>query len=359
MSNLKKTSLHQKHLDLQAKMVDFGGWEMPIQYKNLKEEVVAVRENAGVFDVSHMGEFYITGKDALNFIDYAVTNDIKAANNGKAVYSPLCDSNGKIIDDLIVYKISEQEIFVCVNAANIDKDFQALESIKAKFDCELKNLSADYSLLALQGPKSFELLKSIVDEVQDIEYYSIQLLETIKDQKSFIARTGYTGEDGFEIFGSHEFIANLWGKLIDAGVEPCGLGSRDVLRLEVCFPLYGNELNQDITPLDAGLKWTVKMNKEDFVGKSALESYAAKYQLVKLSLDKGIPRAGYEVENEKGESIGVITSGTQSVVLKKGIALARVDKNLYQDSEKLNINIRGKLYPAEINKKPFVTGGHK
>lgn len=359
MSNLNQTSLHAAHLELGAKMVDFGGWDMPIQYKNLKDEVLAVRNNVGVFDVSHMGEFLVTGPEALSYVDFMVTNDIQGAATGKAVYSPLCREDGTIIDDLIVYKFSEEEIFICVNAANIDKDFTWFEKHKENFDCKLQNLSDQYSLLALQGPKSYQILKECISEAADIEYYSISEFKSDSPVKSFIARTGYTGEDGFEIFADHTTIKNLWCLLIDKGVEPCGLGARDVLRLEVCYPLYGNELNDEITPLDAGLKWTVKLNKEQFLGKETLAQHQPNFRTLKLILEKGIPRAGYAVENQSGEQIGVVTSGTQSVVLKKGIAMARIDKKLYQDEEKLNINIRGRQYAAQVNKKPFVTGGHK
>lgn len=358
MENLNKTSLHKQHLELKAKMVNFGGWDMPIQYQNLKEEVIAVRENIGVFDVSHMGEFLVEGEQALEFVDYMVPNDIDGAEVGKAIYSPLCREDGTIIDDLIVYKVSPSKLFICVNAANIEKDFSWFQSKASSFNCELKNLSDEYSLLALQGPNSFKILSEIIKELEDIEYYSIQTLNQA-DLFSFVARTGYTGEDGFEIFGSHTYITKLWNQLIEKGVKPCGLGARDVLRLEVCYPLYGNELNDEITPLDCGLKWTVKFNKQKFLGKETLESYHPKYRLLKLSLEKGIPRSGYSVEDEKGNVVGTVTSGTMSVTAGKGIALARIEKNKYQDEDKLNINIRGKLYSAEINKKPFVTGGHK
>lgn len=359
MSELKRTSLYQKHLELKAKMVDFGGWEMPIQYQNLKEEVISVRERVGVFDVSHMGEFYVTGRQALDFVDYIVTNDIRSAAPGKAIYSPMLNEQGGIVDDLIVYKVSDSELFICVNAANIEKDFSAMSQFASKFDCKFENLSQNYSLLALQGPQSFQVLKELLPEINDIGYYSIQILESEKEVKSFIARTGYTGEDGFEIFGSHNFIERLWSEMMDKGVQPCGLGSRDVLRLEACFSLYGNELNDELTPLETGLKWTVKMAKDDFVGKKALSESEPRYRLVKLSLEKGIPRAGYPVEDDNGQQIGVITSGSMSVCLGKGIALARLDKNLYQDSEKLNINIRNKIYPAVVNKKPFISGRTK
>ena len=355
----QRTALYDEHVQAGAKMVDFAGWDMPIQYKNLKEEVKAVRENVGVFDVSHMGEFFVEGKDALRFVDYLVTNDIKGSALKKAIYSPLCREDGTIIDDLIVYKLSETKLMICVNAANITKDFEWMQSKLEGFDCSLTNRSSDFSLLAIQGPKTFEVLKSIDLEfsIEDIEYYSIQ--EGLAgDTPVLLARTGYTGEDGFEVFGPHDYIKRLWTKLMDAGVAPCGLGSRDVLRLEVCYPLYGHELNDEVTPLDCGLKWTVKMNKEAFIGKSFLEGYDPQYRLIKLSLDKGIPREGYLVESND-QVIGKITSGTMSVALSKGIAIARVDKKLYSSENLINVDIRGKKYPANIQTKAFVNGGHK
>jgi aminomethyltransferase len=352
-----KTALYEAHKALGAKLVDFAGWEMPIQYENLKKEVQAVRENVGVFDVSHMGEFFVEGSEALDFVDYLVTNDIKNSEISKAIYSPLCREDGTIIDDLIVYKISHDKLMICVNAANIQKDFKWMQEHIEKFNCTLTNKSEDYSLLALQGPKSFEILKSIDMgfEVKDMDYYSIQT----GPKNILIARTGYTGEDGFEIFGDHTTIKMIWTRLMELNVTPCGLGARDVLRLEVCYPLYGQELNDDLTPLDAGLKWTVKFDKEDFIGKQFLMNYYPKYQLLKIILDKGIPRIGYAVENASGKKIGEITSGTMSVVISKGVALARVEKILYSNEEKLSIDIRGRKYSAQINKKPFVAGGHK
>ncbi len=356
----QRTSLYDEHVKLSAKIVDFAGWEMPIQYKNLKAEVEAVRSNVGVFDVSHMGEFFIEGNEALKFTDFLVTNDIANAELGKAIYSPLCREDGTIIDDLIVYKISENYIMICVNASNIDKDFDWIESQIEGFDCTLKNRSHEFSLLAVQGPNTVKALKSIDlgCELKDIDYYSLQV-EKLDMQEIIFARTGYTGEDGFEIFGPHKYIQNLWSQLVSIGAEPCGLGSRDVLRLEVGYPLYGNELNDEVTPLDSGLKWTVKMSKTDFIGKKALMDYKPNFRLVKLSLDKGIPREGYQVENEAGTILGQVTSGSMSVVLKKGIAIARIKKDLYDAENQFFIDIRGKKYKAELNKKPFVAGGHK
>jgi aminomethyltransferase len=351
-----KTFLYEKHLELGAKMVDFAGFQMPIQYKNLKDEVLAVRESLGMFDVSHMGEFFVRGKDATAFVDYIITNDFKSLKIGKAIYSPLCNEQGMMLDDLIAYKISEEEVLICVNASNIDKDFNWINKYSNDFDIKLTNESQNYSLIAVQGPKTFETLKQI-DELKsiiDCDYYSVQTIEN----RFILARTGYTGEDGFEIFASHEDISLLWNKLLALNAVPCGLGARDVLRLEVCFPLYGNELNEELTPLDCGLKWTTKLNKESFVGKEALTKYSPKYKLIKLELAKGIPRTGYKVLLGDTE-IGEITSGSQSVVLQKGIALARVQKEIDTNEQDLFVEIRNKKYNAKKVTKPFVVGGHK
>lgn len=353
MSNFK-THLYDEHVKLNAKIVPFAGWDMPVQYTSVKDEVNAVRQNVGMFDVSHMGEFFVTGPDALKFVDYLLTNDIVSADNGKAIYSPLCRDNGTVIDDLIVYKFSSERILICVNASNIDKDFTWMKSKLSGFNCELTNRSSDYSLIALQGPKSFEVLKKAFPELADIEYYSVTEIG------SFIfARTGYTGEDGFEIFGTHNEIKELWSKFLSLGVVPCGLASRDVLRLEVCYPLYGHELNDELTPYDATLGWTVKGAKEKFIGKEALASKPAKFKLVKLQLEKGIPRDGYSVVNAKGEVIGVVSSGTMSVTTNKGIALARIEIDKVPADDVFLVDIRNKHYEAQLFKKPFVTGGHK
>lgn len=353
MSNFK-THLYDEHVKLNAKIVPFSGWDMPVQYTSVKDEVNAVRQKAGMFDVSHMGEFFVSGPDALRFVDFILTNDISAAANGKAVYSPLCREDGTIIDDLIVYKFSSEKILICVNASNIDKDFSWMQSKLAGFNCELINKSDDYSLIALQGPESFKVMKTIFPHFQDIEYYSV-----IESDPFIFARTGYTGEDGFEIFGNHQDIIALWGKFLGLGVVPCGLASRDVLRLEVCFPLYGHELSDEVTPYDAGLGWTVKLTKENFIGRQALSQKTIKYKLVKLLLDKGIPRDGYPVLNALGEVIGTVTSGTMSVTINKGIALARIDIDKVPSDDVFSIDIRNKSYPAQLYKKSFVTGGHK
>ena len=247
-----KTHLYDEHVKLGAKIVPFAGWDMPVQYTSVKDEVQAVRQSVGVFDVSHMGEFFVEGPDAELFVDHLVTNDILNAPSGKAIYSPLCRHNGTVIDDLIVYKLSPGRVLVCVNASNIDKDFSWFKENHKNFNCRLENRSGDFSLLAIQGPKSFETLRTLVNELPDIDYYSV-IESSLENNPIIIARTGYTGEDGFEVFGSHQSIISLWKKLKEQNVTPCGLAARDVLRLEVCYPLYGHELNDELTPYDASL----------------------------------------------------------------------------------------------------------
>lgn len=357
--SIQKTSLHEEHLALNAKMAPFAGFDMPLQYSSVKEEVLAVRKNAGVFDVSHMGEFLVEGEDAIKFVDYIMTNDFKNAEMLKAVYSPLCRDNGTVIDDMICYKLGEKRVLICVNASNIQKDWDWINSKKGSFSVVLKNQSDDYSLLALQGPESEDILKKagILGNV-DFPYYSI--LETnFQGEALIIARTGYTGEDGFEIFSSHAFAKKFWKELLSKGVKPCGLAARDVLRLEVCYPLYGHELSDEVTPLDAGLSWTVKMDKADFIGKAALADYKPKFQLVRLSLEKGIPREGYAVLDAQSNTIGKVTSGTMSVVTGKGIAMALVEKDKNPKDKKYLINIRNQNYEANFHPKAFITGGHK
>lgn len=353
-----KTHLYDEHVKLGAKIVPFAGWDMPVQYTSVKDEVLAVRQNVGVFDVSHMGEFFLEGDDAEQFADQLVTNDIVGAPTGKAIYSPLCREDGTVIDDLIVYKLSPGRVLICVNASNIEKDYNWIKSKHVGFKCKLSNRSDVFSLLALQGPKAFSILQPLLKELPDIEYYSV-FESSFEGLPVIIARTGYTGEDGFEIFGSHETIKSLWQKFMSLKVVPCGLAARDVLRLEVCYPLYGHELNDEVNPYDAGLGWTVKGAKTKFVGKEKLASKPAKYKLVKLVLEKGIPREGYPVLNSNNEPIGTVTSGTMSVMLNKGIAFARIQIDKAPADEVFIVDIRQKPYPAQLTKKPFVTGGHK
>lgn len=356
---IQKTSLHEEHIYLNAKMAPFAGFDMPLQYSSVKEEVIAVRNHAGIFDVSHMGEFFVTGPEAIKFVDFIVTNDFKNAENLKAVYSPLCRENGTVIDDLIAYKLAEDRVLICVNASNIEKDWEWISSKISNFNCTITNKSDDYSLIALQGPESEKIIREFgILKVNDFPYYSI-IETTFEGEQLIVARTGYTGEDGFEVFSSHTFAKIFWKKLLSIGVKPCGLAARDVLRLEVCYPLYGHELNDEVTPLDAGLAWTVKLSKEAFIGKSALMDYKPRFQLVKLSLERGIPREGYDVLDSNNNVIGKVTSGTMSVVTGKGVAMALVSKDKNPKDKKYIINIRNTNYEANYHTKAFITGGHK
>jgi len=258
-----------------------------------------------------------------------------------------------IIDDLIVYKTAKNKSLICVNASNIEKDFSWLALQAKKFDAEITNNSNEYSLIALQGPDSVKNLSQLIKFNHDLPYYGVEVIGDI-----VLARTGYTGEDGFEIFGNHNTIQDLWHKFYKIGVTPCGLASRDVLRLEVGYPLYGQDLNQTLTPFDCGLKWTVKMDKAEFVGKNALQNYAPKYKLIKLSMDKGVPRPGYKVFCNN-EEIGEITSGTHSVVLDKGIAMALIQSQVKLEGKVLTVAVRNNQFEANYQSKAFVNGGHK
>ncbi len=349
-----RTSLYQEHLNLKAKIVDFAGFEMPIQYSSVKEEVLKVREHVGMFDVSHMGEFFVTGNQAEDFVDHLVTNDIKAAPWGKAIYSPLCRPDGTIIDDLIVYKLKPDRILICVNASNIKKDYNWMMENKGSFDVELTNSSDIYSLIALQGPLSESVLRKIYPDMPKLDYYS-----AIEFQDIILARTGYTGEDGFEIFSNHGKIKDLWQQFLKLGVVPCGLASRDVLRLEVCYPLYGHELTDEVTPLDSNLNWTVKMNKKSFIGKDFLATYKPKYKLVKFTCEKAIPRDGYKIFNQDQIEVGQVVSGTMSVTLNLGIAQARIASHLYKTDDQFFVEIRQNKWPLKMTTKPFVSGGLK
>ncbi|MCB9060658.1 MAG: glycine cleavage system aminomethyltransferase GcvT [Halobacteriovoraceae bacterium] len=359
--NLKKTSLFEEHVKLNAKMVPFAGYSMPVQYTSVKNEVYAVRNNCGVFDVSHMGEFFVTGKDAISFVDYLMTNSFASVPMNKAVYSPLCRHDGTIIDDFIAYKLTPERVLLCVNASNIEKDWKWITSVQneKQFDIELINSSAEYSLLAVQGSKTIENLEKIGLEIEhNLPYYSATEGH-FQNSLVIIARTGYTGEDGFEIFIKNEMVETIWKKLIENKVIPCGLAARDVLRLEVCYPLYGHELSDDVLPNECNLNWTIKPEGRDFIGKNSILNSQQRSKLVKISLDKGIPREGYPVTLEDKTNIGVVTSGTMSPTLNKGIALARLNIEKFDSTKPIFVDIRGKLFPAKIQVKPFYVLGAK
>lgn len=362
----KQTFLHDKHVALGARMVDFAGWDMPVQYSSIIDEHKTVREAVGLFDVSHMGEVIVYGEDALPYLNKLVPQDVTKLVDSKAVYCQLTNKQGGIIDDLIIYKLEDKKYLIIANASRIDEDLNWMVRNKCGFDVSIVNESHNYSLLAVQGPKACELIKSL--GVNDLPpFFSIKRGELF-NINLWISRTGYTGEDGVEIMVRNEFSEYLWDKLLDAGkefgIKPIGLGARDTLRLEAALHLYGNDLDENTTPIEAGLAWSVCKNKtEDYNGKARIEEQlknGVEKKLIGLKmLDKSIARHGYDVfyNNEK---IGVITSGGISPIRGDNIALAYI-KNLdnLAVGSTIQVSIREKLHDAEIVKRPFVEKKNK
>ena len=348
---MRTLPLSEQHKKLTANFAEFGGFEMPMQYSSAKDEALSVRESCGIFDVSHMGEFFITGPQAAKFVQYLITNEIESAPNGSAVYSPLCRNDGTIIDDLIAYKITNENILICVNAANQGKDREWIEKNMGSFDCKLNDRSHEFCLLAIQGPKAHEYTQKLglPQEIHNLKSFQI-----FSENDLHISRTGYTGEDGFEIFCSANKAEDIWKKAMDLKITPCALAARDVLRLEACLPLYGQDLSDHVTPLESALKWTVKMDKKDFLGKAALEKLTPTSRLIKISLEKGIPRQGHKIIDDQNQQLGEVTSGTYSPLLSKGIALARVDKEKWSDEKKSFVSVRNKTYAFKRHKKSFL-----
>lgn len=362
----KQTFLHDKHVALGARMVDFAGWDMPVQYSSIIDEHKTVREAVGLFDVSHMGEVIVYGEDALPYLNKLVPQDLTKLVDLKAVYCQLTNKQGGIIDDLIIYKLEDKKYLIIANASRIDEDLNWMVRNKCGFDVSIVNESHNYSLLAVQGPKACELIKSL--GVNDLPpFFSIKRGELF-NINLWISRTGYTGEDGVEIMVRNEFSEYLWDKLLEAGkefgIKPIGLGARDTLRLEAALHLYGNDLDENTTPIEAGLAWSVCKNKtEDYNGKARIEEQlknGVEKKLIGLKmLDKSIARHGYDVfyNNEK---IGVITSGGISPIRGDNIALAYI-KNLdnLAVGSTIQVSIREKLHDAEIVKRPFVEKKNK
>lgn len=358
---MKLTKFNQMHKKLGAKMVEFAGYEMPIQYSSIIAEHKAVRNSVGVFDVSHMGEVFVTGKDAEKFVQYITINDASKLFPGRVQYSAMCYPDGGIVDDLLVYKISNEQFLLVINASNIEKDFKWMNESN-KFGVELSNQSDDYSLLAIQGPNSLKTLQKLSDKDINLEYYHFTHLR-IADIEMIVSRTGYTGELGFELYfkGEEKDTENLWNKIFEAGkefnIQPAGLASRDSLRLEMGFCLYGNDIDQTTNPLEAGLGWITKLNKPEFIGQPTLlkiKEDGVTRKLVALTSDqKTFPRHGYEISSN-GNKIGHITSGTVSPVTEKPIALGYVQKDFSNIGTSVNFLIRDKEIPAEIVKLPFV-----
>lgn len=361
MSQLKRTPLFEVYKDYGAKTIDFGGWDLPVQFSSIKEEHEAVRTKAGLFDVSHMGEIEVKGTDSLKYLQKMMTNDISKLKNSGAQYTAMCYENGGTVDDLLVYKIEDDHYLLVVNASNIEKDFNWLQD-HAEGNVELKNLSEDMAQLAIQGPLAEKVLQKLAGtNLSDIGFFKFQQDVDLKGKKALVSRTGYTGEDGFEVYCDAKDAAALWNEILEAGKEegvlPCGLGARDTLRFEANLALYGQELSPDITPLEAGIGFAVKVNKEaDFIGKEVLKNQKENGVPRKLAgiemIDRGIPRHGYPVY--KGEElIGEVTTGTQSPTLKKNIGLVLIKKEHAELGTELEVEIRGKRLKARIEATPF------
>ena len=361
----KRTCLYEQHVALGAKMVSFGGFEMPLQYSDIVDEHQAVRQHCGVFDVSHMGEVLVSGREAERFVQHIFTNDITGAPVGKIYYGMMLHENGGTIDDLLVYKMGENEFFLVINAANIDKDYAWITSQQEGFDVKVENQSEYYGQLAVQGPEAEAVVEKYLGlACKELVFYTVKTLE-YGGETLIISRTGYTGEDGFEIYGSHQFTVEAWQKLMDSGVvKPCGLGCRDTLRFEVGLPLYGDELSDEITPLEAGLGMFVKLKTEiDFIGRAALVAQKAAgltRKLVGIELEgKAIPRHGYEVENEEGKVVGTVTTGYNTPSTGKSVCIAMVDISCATLGTPLNVRIHRKLHGGVVTKKRFYDKSYK
>ena len=360
-NNIKKTPLYDAHIELGAKIVDYYSFKMPLQYDSIISEHKNVRNGAGIFDISHMGEILIDGKGATGFVQKIITNDVGNLPDGKAVYSPICDEEGGTIDDVIVYKYNSERYMLVVNCGTTKRDLKWINEFKTD-DTNINDLSDKLSLLAVQGPKSEEIIRLVFGE-KCTSLSRFQFIDvTENEMKLTVSRTGYTGEDGFEIFVSNSNCVKLWNILLekgkDIGLKPTGLGARDTLRLEAGYLLYGNEIDDFTTPMEAGIGWTVKFDKRDFLSKDSLlrqNKYGLKRKLIAFKmLDKGIPRTDNEIVH-CDNVIGKVTSGTFSPTLEIGIGFGYVLNRIAEQKSEISVRIRDKDFPAEIVSTPFVT----
>jgi len=373
---LKRTALFSAHQKLGAKLIDFGGWEMPVQYTSITDEHLAVRRAAGIFDISHMGEVTVSGAGAETFLNLALTNDLRKLASGEGQYTLMCNERGGVIDDLYAYKLSTGVYFLIINASRIEPDVTWLQAQAAKFpgDLKLTDASHNYSAIAVQGPRVKEFINAVipgaslsamrVNAVTDLKKNQIGGFK-FEIHSVLVSRTGYTGEDGFEIVGSDESIQHLWDKFLAVGqpfgLKPAGLGARDTLRTEVCYPLYGHELDETTTPIEAGVGFFVSLDKGEFIGRSVLTEQKAtgvKKKLVafKMTEKSAPPRPHYPVW-ANGVNVGIITSGTQSPSLNLGIGMGYVPPESAKPDTKIEIEIRGRHFAAVVVPKPiFKTG---
>lgn len=354
----KKTCLYDKHVALGALISPFGGFDMPIQYTNIIDEHQAVRQHCGVFDVSHMGEVLVSGKDAERYVNHIFTNDVRNIPNGKILYGMMCYEDGGVVDDLLVYKMADDKFFLVINAANIDKDWAWIQQQSKGFDITLDHQSDQYGELAIQGPDAEQVMEQVLGiPCKELVFYTFKTIDDI-----IVSRTGYTGEDGFEIYAAPNAIRTYWDQLMAANIKPCGLGCRDTLRFEVGLPLYGDELSESITPIMAGLGIFVKLDKEEFIGKDALarqKAEGAPKKLVGIELhDKAIPRHGYAVIKD-GNIIGEVTTGYHSISTDKSVCMALIDSAYAALDTDVEIQIRKKTFPGTVCKKRFYDKHYK
>ena len=356
--NNKRTCLYDKHVALGALISPFGGFDMPIQYSNITDEHQAVRQHCGVFDVSHMGEVLVSGTDAERYVNHIFTNNVEGLAVGKILYGMMCYENGGVVDDLLVYKMADDRFFLVINAANIDKDWAWIQLQAEGFNVTLDNQSDYYGQLAVQGPEAECIMEEILNlPCSELTFYTFKTMGDV-----IVSRTGYTGEDGFEIYATPDYINQCWDKLMAAGVTPCGLGCRDTPRFEVGLPLYGDELSAEITPIMAGLGMFVKLDKEEFVGCDALAKQKAEgvaQKLVGIELqDKAIPRHGYTVMKD-GQPIGTVTTGYHTISTDKSVCMALIDSQYAPLGTELEVQIRKKVFPGTVVKKRFYDKHYK
>jgi aminomethyltransferase len=354
-TSLKRTPLYECHVEAGARLVDFAGWEMPVQYQGVIEEHRAVRTAAGMFDVSHMGEVRVQGPEAEAFLQGLTPNDVSRLAPGRAHYSGLLTDKGTYVDDLLIYRLGAEEFLVVVNASNADRDFEWIAS-RAGSGVRVANESDRWALIAFQGPKAVEILRPLMTPGADaLKYYGF-LQGEVAGRPAILSRTGYTGEDGFELYLRPEDAPAVWRRLLEAGGTPAGLGARDTLRLEASMALYGHEIDETTTPFEAGLAWVVKMNKGDFLGREALAAQQAegiRRQLVGFEIQgRGIARQGHEIKKE-GNTVGAVTSGTWSPSFEKAVGMAYVPAGLAAPGTALEIDVRGRALPAAVVEMPF------
>ena len=354
---MRKTPLYKSHVALGAKMVPFAGFEMPVQYTGVVREHLAVRHQAGLFDVSHMGEIMVSGPQAVDLIQYVFSNDIKRLDIGQAQYGYMPNAKGGIIDDLIVYRIDNQSYLLVVNAANVEKDWNWLVTHNKAFGSSLQNQSDQWSLLALQGPQATSLLTKLTDtDIGSIPSYHFDYGKVAGVNRVLISATGYTGSGGYELYIQNKGVEKVWNSLIESGAEPCGLAARNTLRVEMGYCLYGNDIDDTTSPISAGLSWCTSFSK-DFLSKNQIEKEKVTGILRKrvgfILNERGIPRQGYALTDESGNDIGIVTSGTQSPSLKKGIGLGYVDQNQAAVGNTIYVIVRNKQIPATITSFPF------